>query len=182
MIEMTKFIMPNADGAPTDYEIVDATARAGVAALTHEEGLIADVTTSQDLAEIVIDTDTNGEAFQLTDFLVQFRSPNPASSTSYLTASVYINHPHDGWRYMPTQEALSTSADYCTVYFSLRYGPAKMLCATAPRPHGGTANSFQPYIYLYVGGHITKFKFSQYNASSALIPSGSNIQIYGVRA
>lgn len=182
MIEMNKLIFPDANGVSTDYEIVDETARAGVAALTHEEGLIADVTTSQDLAEVVIDTDANGEAFQLTDFLVQFLAVNPASSTSYLTASVYINYPIDGWRYMPTQDALSTNANYCTVYFSLRYGPAKMLCATAPRSHGGTANSFQPYIYLYDGGYITKFKFSQYNASSALIPSGSNIKIYGVRA
>lgn len=158
-----------------------AKVAAEIAKVKPSQGLIADVTVSEDTAELVIDTDTNGDPFELTDMLMELRTA-AGSGSGYVTCMAYMGYPHDGWRYLPTQTAISTYGNWETIYMTMRIGGAMFFCATTSRENGGTANNLSPFAYLFEDTNIKKVRFTRYNSESPLIPAGTRVKIYGVRA
>lgn len=154
---------------------------AEIARVKPSQGLIADVTVAEDTAELVIDTDTDGNAFELTDMLVELRTA-AGSGSGYVTCMAYMGYPHDGWRYLPTQTAISASGNWETIYMTMRIGGAMFFCATTSRENGGTANNLSPFAYLFEDTNIKKVRFTRYSSTSPLIPAGTRVRVYGVRA
>jgi len=151
--------------------------------------LIKEVTLESEVAyndPLYIQTDTAGNAFQLTDMMVQVKAP-PAegNADSYITMH-WINQ--SGTLYsMPTIASLppssSTAAHYNVIY---RVSKSGGWVPTAGSRKGtvGTSASYQiyneadiPYNTEYTKG----IRIKGYQSTSPAIPAGTVIKIYGIR-
>ena len=149
--------------------------------------LIADATSTEDLAQFVVDTDLNGNSFSLSKMYVTAFLPAPltgardyinCSPLGYSNTGVLNSFPGSAKRYT-SADGPCTTEYYCQLINSRSY----MLSRVANNPNNsGTLEAIASPV---TSDNITYksycgFSLKQYNASSTLIPAGTRMLIYGI--
>ena len=161
----------------------------GSAFVSSEWEIINEVTTTEDVAQYAVITDSNGQAFDLSAMYVRviFAAPT-TGATGYVGSSSYAKWA-DGtqsWSYGPTLATLSGTS---SSYFEYKYemmGDTCMIIAKKGNGFGNTQNVESGSIpsvidmsnpLIAIGG----IRLEQYNSNHTLIPAGTIIKIYGKR-
>lgn len=147
--------------------------------------LIANVTTTEDATEIVVNTDLSGQAFRLTKLIAIF-SAGP--STTGATDSFYGQFV--GFDENNTQKTMSfPSLQYVTgtsdmfAKITLRVEPGMPItCEAIISIHEGNTQYVKGMPKPFIIDYITSFRIYQSASNKSLIPAGSNLKVYGVRA
>lgn len=141
--------------------------------------LIADVTLSEDVDELIIDKFSDNSALVIKDFIMECEF-SPVSSASYLGASWYDSENRE--RMLPTGQMLVTDSNMTCRYWSQRYG--NLVRGFADRPQYYDSTTYQsPYYYniLYESPTIRGIRLYKYYGNALPMPSGSRIRLWGVR-
>lgn len=143
--------------------------------------LIADVTTTEDLTQLIINTDTNGEPFALRKARIYIKAPMSTTGSNSYIAADYLNDYANTYLNFGTCQ-LNGSSQKVVVYEYEGFG-AYSDARFYTMSDFGNSGSFGGYVaYRGINSYAMKaFKLSQYNSTSTLIPSGSRITIYGIR-
>ena len=173
----------NAVGTFTDAALKGIRKMLGIPNSTWE--LIADVTTTEDLERVNVTTDTNGLEFKLSEMYVRAELPQPTTGTNdYVSASNLLKTTSDtnAVSPCPTLRYSSGTSKLFPVYHS------KIICgicesmgrqgtgfANTANDQGISSNSTVSASSIY------GFRMSQYPGTQTLIPSGTNIKVYGIR-
>lgn len=153
--------------------------------LYREWELIADATVEEDSVQVDIVTDGNGQPFELTEMFARvWLQPSTTGANDYVTAQnlLIFDNGVEGATEAPTKRymanGVSTFMEYvskliCGINYSLgSSGIGANATATVDKISGNYNN-----IKSYRG-----FRLRQYRSSTTLIPAGTNIKLYGIRA
>lgn len=175
--DTTQSSSSNAVGEYTD------SAKAKILSMIGERNyatLIADYTTTEDLARLTINTDTNGNPFYLDSMLVYVKMPE-ALGNEYFSAGAYarsVGTDIDSYISFPTLRLLS-NIQTTFVYLISSINGIPLVLGKASS--GGNAQAAQWSTAFTIMEYIVNFVFEQHNSSSQQIPAGTNIKIYGAR-
>lgn len=141
--------------------------------------LIADYTTTEDLSEVIVDTDINGNPFKLDTCLVYVVFP-AAYSNDYISADFY-GHKFDGLGNkdalsMPTMRLLS-NVKTTMVYFGRMIDGIPLLLGKAT--DGGNTQAAQWSTTMVMWQYFAGIRIKQYSATTQIIPAGTTIKILG---
>lgn len=171
----------NAVGVYTDEAKIAIQKMLGV---YREWELIADVTVSEDSQIFNVDTDINGQPFELSNMLVRaWLQPSTTGVNDYI-GSANLTITTDGVdtnTHGTTQRYLANGA---STFFEYK---SEIICGvTLTRGRAASVpNSSQSVSEISSSTTNTKsfrgFRLSRYSESTTLIPAGSNIKIYGIR-
>ena len=146
--------------------------------------VIAEVTTTENLAQLDINTDLNGLPFELTDMYARADLPQPTTGTQdYITSYILvkkINGDADTVGGTTTQYPSSTSTLHfehkcemmCNYVFTIARGSA--LPQNSGHYEGASNNKA-------VVDSITGIRYTRYNSSSSMIPAGTVVKVMGKR-
>ena len=151
-----------------------------------EAELIADVTTTEDLEFLDIETDTIDYPFSLRSMKVCALLPQSTTGTKdFITANVIHTDSAGTKRYstFPTLSYNSASSESLFVYelesaINSNLFFMRGYVASGYNRSSNTVISFTQTTPIY---EITGFRIRQYNSTSSLIPAGTNIKIFGIR-
>lgn len=147
--------------------------------------LITEVTVTEDSASVVIDTDSNGQPFALRIAKIQLITAASTTGTADNVAAAYKARLTDdtlgAWYDMPTLK-MNTSLKSLMTYEFESYNGLFFLRASAAREYGASSNGMTTMYINRMIKALEQIKFSQYNSTSSLIPAGSIIRVFGVRA
>lgn len=147
--------------------------------------LITEVTVTEDSASVVIDTDSNGQPFALRIAKIQLITAASTTGTADNVAAAYKARLTDdtlgAWYDMPTLK-MNTAPKSLMTYEFESYNGLFFLRASAAREYGASSNGMTTMYINRMIKALEQIKFSQYNSTSSLIPAGSIIRVFGVRA
>lgn len=185
-------INDGADGH--DYVLTDSD-KQDIAELTVQEidlhgyvkntgEIIADVTTEEDLVSVVVDRDSQNEPFNLR--ILKAVVVLPASLTGnrdYVTARFYAKRLNGSLIYIsfPTLTMINKNGSLNT-YEAEAYGAFCCLRGFVASGFSMSSNGMYSMTSQYGCVSISSFEIRQYSATATLIPSGTRIILYGVRA
>lgn len=148
-----------------------------------EAEVIADITTTEDLTSVIIDTDTNGQSFALRDIKLMIK--HGASTTG---ASDYISVAcsavkTDGNNYTMTFPTLRmhNANSGLLVYEYENAGGMGFKRAFNASNFNSSSNAIVGMAQEYMIRHIYRVDIYKYSASTSLIPSGTRILLWGIR-
>ena len=180
--DTTQSASSNAVGAYTEDAKIAIQKMLGV---YREWELIADVTVEEDSVQVDIVTDGNGQPFELTKMFVRvWLQPSTTGANDYVAAQnlLIFDNGVEGSSAAPTRRYMangaSTFMEYvsklmCGINYSLgSSGSGVTTTASVDKASGAYDN-----IKSYRG-----FRLKQYSSSMTLIPAGTNIKLYGIRA
>ena len=151
---------------------------------THGE-LIKEITTTEDLTQLIIDTDSNGSAFKLTKMIVVYSAGAPTTGTKDVmyTSCSFVNESDVliGNIGQPSPQYSSGTANLMfkaelTVNDGMPYS-SELICSTGT---GSTSNK-QSMVKDKIAKYFTAFRVYRSGEGKTLIPSGTNIKLYGIR-
>ena len=154
--------------------------------LYREWELIADVTVEEDSVQVDIVTDSNGQPFELTEMFARvWLQPSTTGANDYVAARnlLIFDNGVEGDTAAPTMRYMtngaSTFMEYvskliCGINYSLgSSGGGAITTAATVNKISGTYDNIKSY---------RGFRLRQYSSSMTLIPAGTNIKLYGIRA
>ena len=152
----------------------------------HNYELIADATTNEDLTEFHISSDIDGNPFLLSDlFMIVNFTVSTTGSDSYVfvtAGSKTYNNTYGPTVYFPSQQSIRTAAGQ-GFYFTQRFGENLITSSIRARQVDTTFDTtYTQYNYVYNIRGICDVYLQQYGEQYSLIPAGTNVKIYGVRA
>lgn len=183
--DTTQSASSNAVGNYTDAAKVAIQKMLGV---YREWEFIAEVTTTEDLAELLINTDTNGQSFELSEMVTRVKMPPTTTGTRDYVRTEAKAKRSDGVNYEGASPAVYYPSATGGLFVELRHAVVNDFCISEARYSLGESSSAQivsssfPEIdSIYKMDCLTGVKIKQYNSSSTLIPAGTKIKVYGIR-
>ena len=147
--------------------------------------LIADVTTTENVTEILVNTDLSGQAFRLTKLIAIFSASQSTTGTRDSFYGQFIgfdeNNTQQTTSFPSLQYASATSAMFAKVILRVEPG-MPITCEAITATSDGNTQNVQAMAKAFVIDYITSFRIYQSGSSKSLIPAGSNLKVYGVRA
>ena len=153
--------------------------------LYREWELIADVTVEEDSVQVDIVTDGNGQPFELTEMFARvWLQPSTTGANDYVAAQnlLIFDNGGGGVTSAPTKRYMangaSTFMEYvskliCGINYSLGSSGGVASTTASVEKISGTYDNIKSY---------RGFRLRQYSSSMTLIPAGTNIKLYGIRA
>lgn len=147
--------------------------------------LIADVTATEDLTEFNITTDLNGQPFELTKMIAIFSAGLPTTGTRdnfftlayfYTQGGILTNFATPSFTY-PSATSNMLARMEIDVHEGMPVVPTAIMATGA-----GNTQNIQSMVRPEIINAITGFRVYQSGSTKSLIPSGSYIKIYGIRA
>lgn len=143
--------------------------------------LIADVTTTEDLTQLIINTDINGDSFALRKARIYLKAPHSTTGSNSNIAADFQRDLDDRYLNIGTVQLPASSTRYAFYDYEGfgAYYKAEFYTTTG----WGNTGTFGGAIANpgYSSNYMRSFKLSRFNDTSTLIPSGSRIIIYGIR-
>ena len=147
--------------------------------------LINEVTTTEDLENVSVNLDSNGQSFKLTDAVVLLKCPATTTGTADYVAGQCMVVRTDDTTYtlsLPTLKFNSISKSLfkhiCNILRPIGFLNTMSITST---DYGSSSNGAISITQNVSCKYMYEFKFKQYSATTTLIPSGSIIKIYGIR-
>lgn len=151
--------------------------------------LITYVTTTQDSASVSVITDLNGEPFALSEMYTRVELPTSLTGNAdYVSGSTYAKMSNSGG---PTYQSLSTmryvngtGKAYLEYYHQIIGNICRMQAKNATGWSNTQSLQSASFPELNSAGDVESIngiRFTQYGSSTTLIPSGTQIKIYGRR-
>lgn len=171
----------NAVGTYTDEAKIAIQKMLGV---SQQGELIADVTSTEDLETFTVNTDISGQPFTLRSAKIYaVISASLTDTNDYITArfgSVRLNGTATVLT-LPTMRMVSKNGSLNT-YEIEAYGAYYLNRAYTASGFSSSSGAMSSMSILAEVAGITEFLIKQYSATTTLIPAGTRILIYGIRA
>lgn len=173
------------DATQSSHGLMSVDDKKALDKLSQSPELIADVTTSEDLASVVVDTDINGQSFDIRMLKAIVHIPESLTGTNDYILANLTSKASDGvttYFGLPTMRmhTKDRSINYYEVetfggglFFSRGYTSSYIASSSS------AITSFCPDLSDVAS--FTSFKISQYSSTTTLIPSGTRIVLYGIR-
>lgn len=145
--------------------------------------LIADVTIDEDTAQISIDTDISDQPFALSRMLVRaWLQPATTGTNSYMSANCLVVSANDinAVSGAPTKRYMANGANTFFEYTAEIMGDV-CYCTGAATSVPNSTSTVDKISSTSVIKHIRGFRMGRYGNDGSLVPSGSNIKVYGIR-
>lgn len=183
--DTTQSASSNAVGAYTDEAKTNIQSMLGVPQLFINE-LIADVTVPEDTANFTVNTDINGQPFNLRKGAILVDAPATLTGNrDYLSTSAEGMDTANVRRYVLFPTCTWSSASMSIFYFEFELFGG-MLPVTKSFVFPGYSRSSNSAMSGALSSNavtgLYQISFKQYNANHTLIPAGTRILIYGIRA
>lgn len=181
--DATQSASSNAVGTYTDDALKAIRKMLGIPNIKWE--LIQDYTTTEDLETVTIDTDSNGQSFKLTSVLMLCKTSASTTGTAdYMTAQ-YVGDIPAGTAStgsFPTFKMQTASRSLFKYIGEILPGIGFVQTwGAVSSDYGYSSSNVLTMTHNVTYEYIKQLKFRQYNATSSLVPSGTNIKIYGIR-
>lgn len=183
--DATQSASSNAIGTYTEEAKMAIREMLGLPRHTESE-LISDVVTEEDTTTAIVNTDLNGQPFQLRTMkviaLIQASTTGTSDDIS-CRAQTKNMQDENSYAIFPTMKMYDATGSQ-HVYEGEIYGNGLFFIkGGACRITGGSSNSVVTYCDPnYLVKCFCGIELSQYNDTSTLIPAGTRILIYGIRA
>lgn len=147
--------------------------------------LIKEVTTTENVADITVDTDSNGQSFKLRKMTVTLSAGQPTTGTKdsfYTLVGVKIHGGNTGQVSAPSM-AYATATSNLVARQVIEAEPNMPLfeLSVSGTSEGNTRNAeMMPKVDTFAD-YITSYKVYQTAADKSYIPSGAVLKVFGVR-
>ena len=147
--------------------------------------LIRHIETTQDLTEVMIDTDQYGEGFELKRMLVVFQcgqSTTGARDAFYCTIKGNNESGTGKTTSSPSLTYATATSAMCAQIDAETHGIAPITVRSVVGSSEGNTQNLQAMPKIFALDVITAFRIYQSGSTKSLIPSGAIIDMYGIRA
>lgn len=145
--------------------------------------VINEITTTEDLLEITINTDSNGQPFELRALQLFLKLPASTTGTAdYITVKIDGKKPDDTSQtvFLPTVKWANASKSL-NMYTVDTYN-GMYICTGCNAPdYGSSSNSITRLAQNCYIKSIFNVQINRYSASTSLIPAGTIIKLIGIR-
>lgn len=180
--DSTQSVSSNAVGTYTDEALVKIQKMLGV----YQRGeLIADVTTTENVTEILVNTDLTGQPFELIKLVAIFSAGQSTTGTrdSFYGSStgVDVNGTNRNFSFPSMIYPSATSEMYARIVLEAEPGlpvNTDVVCAVGD----GSSQTRYSMVKPNIMNSITSIKIYQSGPTKSLIPAGANLKVYGIRA
>lgn len=183
--DITQSESSNSVGTYTDDAKVKIQKMLGIYEAPWE--LISDVTISEDLASVVVNTDVNGDSFALKKGIICVEAPKTTTGTrDYMSAQGrgVDNNSIENPLNFPNLQWIGTTAA-TLFYYDFDCNGVSPQCTSGIAVSGYNATASYTQNANFVNGnasvYLRRFSLLRFNNSSSFIPSGTRIRIYGQR-
>lgn len=147
--------------------------------------LIRHIETTQDLTEVVINTDQYGEGFELKRMILTFQCGQPTTGTRdsfYCLVRGYNANGTGKTTSTPSLTYANATSEMCAQIDVETHGDAPITARAVAGTSEGNSQNLQSMPKLFSLYAITEYKIYQSGSTKSLIPSGAIIDLYGIRA
>lgn len=147
--------------------------------------LLYDETTTEDLTELIANTDLSGQPFEVTKLIAIFNAGLPTTGTrDSFYGAVYFKS-NNGSNYQdsfPSLQYVVTTSPLMSKITITAYPNMPMEQIVINAVSDGNTQSIVSMVKQSIAKSITGIRIYQSGSTKSLIPAGSRLKIYGIRA
>lgn len=147
--------------------------------------LLYDETTTEDLTELVVNTDLSGQPFEVTKLIAIFNAGLPTTGTRDSFYGVVYFKSNNGSNYQcsfPSLQYVVTTSPLMSKITITAYPNMPMEQIVINAVSDGNTQNVVSMIKQSIAKSITGIRIYQSGSTKSLIPAGSRLRVYGIRA